>query len=118
MVRLPLFPSTPIPKPRSGGAFLAARSRTARRALQLLQSGRNPAFLLLIDGVFHATGVVLGLGAHDLEFAHGMASLAPSGDGIKDDFYGGRGHLSEVHIASRLSFNSIRFGKEKIFCFL
>jgi len=25
--------------------------------------GRNPAFLPLIDGVFHATGAVLGLGA-------------------------------------------------------
>jgi hypothetical protein len=68
--------------------------------------------------VFHATGAVLGLGAHDLEFAHGVAGLAPSGDGVKDDFYGGRGHLSEVHIASRLSLNSLRLGLEEIFCFL
>ena len=82
------------------------------------QSGRNPAFLPLIDGVFHATGAVLGLGAHDLEFAHGVAGLAPSGDGIKDDFYGGRSHLSELQIASRLSFNSIRLGLEEIFCCL
>src|SRR5215471_9458266 len=74
-----------------------------------------PAFLPLIHGVFRATGAVLGLGAHDLEFAHGVAGLAPSGDGIKDDFYGGRSHLSEVHIASRLSFNSIRLGLEVIF---
>src|SRR5262249_7111898 len=79
------------------------------------QSGRNPAFLPLIHGVFRATGAVLGLGAHDLEFADGVAGLAPSGDGIKDDFYGGRSHLSEVHIASRLSFNSIRLGLEVIF---
>jgi hypothetical protein len=41
------------------------------------QSGRNPAFLPLIDGVFHATGAVLGLGAHDLEFAHGAAGRHP-----------------------------------------
>jgi hypothetical protein len=47
-----------------------------------------------------------------------VAGLARSGDGIKDDFYGGRSHLSEVHIASRLSFNSIRLGLGKIFCFL
>src|SRR5215472_13184589 len=60
----------------------------------------------------------LGRGAHDLEFAHGVARLTPSGDGIKDDFYGGRSHLSKVHIASRLSFNSIGLGLEKIFCLL
>jgi hypothetical protein len=29
--------------------------------------------------------------------------LAPSRDGIKEDFYGGRSHLSEIHMASRLS---------------
>jgi hypothetical protein len=69
-------------------------------------------------GCSHATGAVVGLGAHDLEFAHGVAGLAPAGDSIKDDFYGGRSHLSEVHIASRLSFNSIRLGLEEIFCFL
>ena len=62
------------------GLFFAARSRTAR-PLQLRFGrdrpvGRNPAFLPLIDGVFHATGAVLGLGAHDLEFAHGEAGLA------------------------------------------
>lgn len=51
-------------------------------------------------------------------WAYGVASLAPSGDGIKDDFYGGRSHLSELQIASRLSFNSIRLGLEEIFCFL
>jgi hypothetical protein len=45
-------------------------------------------------------------------WAYGVASLAPSGDGIKDDFYGGRSHLSELQIASRLSFNSIRLGLE------
>jgi hypothetical protein len=33
--------------------------------------------LPLIDGVFHATGAVLGLGAHDLEFAHGVAGRHP-----------------------------------------
>src|SRR6266487_5880423 len=74
--------------------------------------------LVLIDGAFHATGAVLGLGAHDLEFAHGVAGLTPAGDGIKDDFYGGRSHLSEVHIASHLSLNSLRLGLEKISCFL
>src|SRR6516164_11220490 len=73
------------------------------------------AFLPSIDGALHATGAVLGQGARDLEFAHGVARLAPSGDGIKDDFYGGRSHLSEVHIASRLSFNSMRLGLEVIF---
>src|SRR5262249_19419686 len=36
----------------------------------------------------------------------------------KDDFYGGRSHLSQVHVASRLSFNSIRLGLEEIFCCL
>jgi hypothetical protein len=51
-------------------------------------------------------------------WAYGVAGPAPSGDGIKDDFYGGRSHLSELQIASRLSFNSIRLGLEKIFCFL
>ena len=51
-------------------------------------------------------------------WAYGVASLAPSGDGIKDDFYGGRSHPSELQIASRLSFNSIRLGLEEIFCFL
>src|SRR6516165_1217914 len=76
------------------------------------------AFLPSIDGAFHATGAVLGQGARDLEFAHGVARLAPSGDGIKNDFYGGRSHLSEVHIASRLAFNSLRLGLEKIFRFL
>jgi hypothetical protein len=50
--------------------------------------------------------------------AHGVAGLAPSGDGIKDNFYGGRSHLSEVHIVSHLSFNSIRLGLEEIFCCL
>jgi hypothetical protein len=78
--------------PAPAGLFFAARSRTARHApcscgLDATdQSGRNPAFLPLIDGVFHATGAVLGLGAHDLEFAHGVAGLTPAGDSIKDDF--------------------------------
>ena len=54
------------------------------------------AFLPSIDGALHATGAVLGRGARDLEFAQGVARLAPSGDGIKDDFYGGRRHLSAV----------------------
>src|SRR6516164_10850255 len=75
------------------------------------------AFLPSIDGALHATGAVLGRGARDLEFAQGVARLAPSGDGIKDDFYGGRSHLSEVHIASRLAFNSLRLGFEEISCF-
>src|SRR5262245_16712033 len=97
-----------ILSPAPAGLFFAARSRTARPLDATNQSGRNPASLPLIAGMFHATGAVLGRGAHDLEFAHGMARLAPSGDGIKDDFYGGRSHLSEVHIASRLSFNSLR----------
>src|SRR6516164_7259391 len=73
------------------------------------------AFLPSIDGALHATGAVLGQGARDLEFAHGVARLAPSGDGIKDDFYGGRSHLSEVHIASRLSLNSLALGLQKNF---
>src|SRR5215831_9885367 len=63
-------------------------------------------------------GAVFGPGARDHQFAYGVASLAPSGDGIKDDFYGNRSHLSELQIASRLSFNSIRLGLEEIFCFL
>src|SRR5262249_36628968 len=63
-------------------------------------------------------GAIFGAGARDRQFAYGVASLAPSGDGIKDDFYGGRSHLSELQIASRLSFNSIRLGLQEIFCFL
>ena len=43
----------------------------------------------------------------------GMGWPASPGDGIKDDFYGGRSHLSEIH-ASRLSFNSIRRGAHSI----
>src|SRR5262249_44893436 len=54
------------------------------------------AFLPSIDGAFLATGAVLGRGAHDLEFGHGVARFAPAGDGIKNDFYGGRRHLSAV----------------------
>jgi hypothetical protein len=42
-----------------------------------------------------------------------VAGLAPCGDVIKDDFYGGRSHLSEIHTASRLSFNSIRHGHNR-----
>ena len=54
------------------------------------------AFLPSVDGAFLATGAVLGRGAHDLEFGHGVARFAPAGDGIKNDFYGGRRHLSAV----------------------
>ena len=66
------------------------------------------AFLPSIDGALHATGAVLGRGARDLEFAccglivHGVARLSPSGDDIEHDFYRGRSHLREVHVASRL----------------
>jgi hypothetical protein len=96
---------------KPGEPLLAVESGVCPRALRQIcgrgrpatdQSGRNPAFLRLIDGVFHATGAVLGLGAHDLEFAHGVAGLAQSGDGIKDDFYGGRSHLSEKSVPFRL----------------
>src|SRR5262249_5990787 len=72
-----------ISQPRVTGSNLSTRPRTARHApcscgLDATdQSGRNPAFLPLIDGVFHATGAVLGLGAHDLEFAHGVAGRHP-----------------------------------------
>src|SRR5262249_9255885 len=107
----------------------ASRSRTGVRFVRTTCCSARPSSALWTrptsqDGirvsalnrwVFHATGAVLGLGAHDLEFAHGVVRLAPSADGIKDDFYGGGSHLSEVHVASRLSFNSIRLGLEKIF---
>src|SRR6516162_3816739 len=59
--------------------------------------------------IWHQTGllsgVVLDWGARDLEFArcglivHGVARLAPSGDGVKYDLYRGRSHLREVHVA-------------------
>ena len=90
----------------------AERPSDAWRQIRRLQreQGAEPSRLRI--------RAVLGLGVHDLEFAHGVAGLAPSGDGVKDDFYRGRSHLSEVHEASRLSFNSIRLGLEEIFCFL
>jgi hypothetical protein len=41
-----------------------------------------------------------------------VARLAPSGYGIKDDFY--RGHLSEVGVVRRLALNSLPLGLQKI----
>ena len=52
------------------------------------------------------------------EFAHGVARLVPSGDSIRDDFYGGRSHLNELYVANHLLLNSLRLGFEKVFCFL
>jgi hypothetical protein len=68
-----------------------------KRALDAGATSQDESALLsLIAGAGHATGAVVGPGARDLEFGHGVARFAPAGDGIKDDFYGGRSHLSEV----------------------
>src|SRR6516162_11143509 len=61
------------------------------------------------------TGAVVG---QCYELAHGVALLAPFGDGFKDDFYRGRSQLNEFYIANHLSLNSLALGFEKIFCFL
>jgi hypothetical protein len=48
----------------------------------------------------------------------GVARLVPSGDSIRDDFYGGRSHLNELYVANHLLLNSLGLGFEKVFCFL
>jgi hypothetical protein len=65
-----------------------------------------------------ATGAVFVRGVRDHQFAHGVPRLAPPGESIKDDSYGGQSHLSEVDVASRLSLNSLALGFKKISCFL
>jgi len=45
-----------------------------------------------------------------------MARLTPSGDGVRDDFYRSRSHLSEGRVLLRLALNSLPLGFQKIFC--
>jgi hypothetical protein len=106
-------------KPRRGGAFSA--DNRVSPDMKTVGLGANERSRRESGGVLVSSprnyGLVVCCCLHS-RIAHGVARLAPSGDGIKDDFYRGRSHLNEVHVVSRLSLNSLPLGLQKIFYLL
>src|SRR5215831_19581097 len=72
------------------------RAKVVRFLLRKMRASRRTSRPIMPTDLI--PGAVFGVGARDHQFAYGVASLAPSGDGIKDDFHGNRSHLSELQI--------------------